>query len=103
MIYYILTLACILNAAMDSIDHNKRSLGLFALWHTVKNLFIAILIVPWMLLAGVQWYMFIVVAICWRLLWEVSYWFFNSIRIYELDDKWECSWIRLIYGFSRPK
>lgn len=103
MIHLIIAVACILNAMMDSIDHNKRSLGLFALWHLTKDIFLWILIVPLLIKFDVPYYQYPIILICWIILWKISYWFFNGIRIYKLDDKFKCKLLQYLLMFERKE
>jgi len=100
-LYIILAVACVLNAAMDSIDHNKRSLGVYELWHIIKSSCLGILIIPLIFLFGKSYFTILIVAAGWVIVFETSYYIFNSLRIYQWDDVFKCKLIRMIYTFKR--
>lgn len=101
MIYYIIAIACILNAAMDSIDHSKRYDGVYELWHIIKSACFGILIIPLIMFSGNSLWIVPLVIIGWIVVFETSYYIFNSFRLYRLDDKFKCKLIRMIYTFRR--
>jgi len=101
MIYYIIAIACMLNAAMDSIDHNKRSLGVYELWHIIKSACFGVLIIPLVLFSGNSIWIIPLIIVGWIIVFEIFYYIFNSLQIYRWDDNFKCKLIRKIYTFKK--
>jgi len=99
LVYIIIFVAIVFNAAMDSIDHSKRSRGVFEVWHILKQIFLGLFIIPLLYFSGnLTWWSILSVILLVYIVFEGAYQLFLKLELYKLDDKYRIQWIqKLLY------
>jgi hypothetical protein len=91
------------NAFMDSIDHMKRSEGVYELWHVVKlGSYGVVMVAAWVAggvnLAHALW----VIPLMW-VVWNLVYVAGITFGFYRWDNRWKVKWVRTVLQFKRPE
>lgn len=100
IIFTLLLIAHICNAAADSIDHRKGAQTLLDLWHILKFIDQYVPAFLIMYLLGFVWYQYIAVFAAMVVWWNAGYWIANAAELYRYDDL-KLKWLRKVWGYGR--
>jgi len=91
------------NALADAIDHAKGSRCLYETWHVFKMMSYAPIFAWVLYLIGTKWYIYILILLVLKVVWEMLYRAGRFVKLDKLDDRFRSRIFQVLLGFKRKE